>query len=115
MEAGRFGEPLEQTRIAPEICGRALDERRATQGLHASQVGQRAPEHRVGVVARGVDLAGADEIHHHMLVHQCEAELRGVDWPHDRVDLATRYGRLGRDRGAGGRGHGACRERPTRQ
>jgi len=22
---------------------------------------------------------------------------------------------LGRDRGAGGRGHGACRERPTRQ
>ena len=94
VQARRLGEPPQQPRIAAQIGRRALDQRRAAVRLRLPEERQRPREHLVGVVARRADLRGADEIDEHVLVHQRQPELRGIDRARHRLDDAPPRGRL---------------------
>src|SRR5262249_46572852 len=79
LDAARLCEPPEQAGIAADVSGRALDEGTATEWAKLLQVGQRDAANFLGYVVRRAGLRGPDEVDHHMLVDERDAESVGGD------------------------------------
>ena len=94
VQAGRLGQPLQQRDVAPQVGGRALDERAAAVLSGLEQVRQDGSERVIRVVALRADLIGADEVDQHVLVHQRQAQARRRDRAGHRLHEPSRIRRL---------------------
>src|SRR5262245_60423994 len=115
VQAGGGGEPVENRNVSPQPGRSAIDERAAAQLRRALHARQRRCEDLLRFVTITADLIGADEIDHHVLVHQRDAQPLGVDFaPHGHHRKLRLGGRVAGQRRAGQRGHCHCKKSPAR-
>ena len=90
VQAGCVGQALEQPDVAPDVGRCALEHGCTAKLADLHEMREGDLERLVGIVAARVDLAGADEVHEHVLVHERDAEPVGGDRSGHALDHARR-------------------------